>query len=610
MNIKPFILCLFCGYLLLASYWAQAQLILSPNHSTYTAPDGRYAPRSTETPLSLPFFDDFSTTSRLPNPAHWLPNGGTYISNNISIAPPTLNVAVFDGADAQGQPYVFNNPLANGLADQLVSRPIDLSSIQASDDVFLSFYWQAFGLGEVPDGDDSIRLQFKDNADIWHTVWVQRGSGVTQDFAQVFIPLNNNPAYWHAQFQFRFQSFGRLSGPFDHWFVDYVYLDRNRSAIDIARLDVATVQAPTSLLRRYRAMPVRQFNARPTEELSAFVNTSLNNLNSFFNVINYRCTIEDTIAKSSPVEILNESVLINAGARNIAVQAPLSASLIPLNNNPKTLKTKFSVVTGDPALFTPNDSIVSFTTLGDYYAYDDGSAEYVVGVNQRLARVAYRFVLNTPDTLTAIQINIVPFERSLIGETFVLAVWSRLDNRPESLVSARSLPITYSNRDELTTYTLERPIPVQDTIFIGWQQTTDTRLTIGYDKNNDSGNDIFFFLDRNWQQNTELRGSLLLRPVFGEVNTPPITGFEPVSPPTDWRIYPNPSSGSLTVEGTDLPENLQLYSLDGQQKASFALPRDQGLHRLTLPRLPDGMYLLKGRNKQGRTMFEKLIIRH
>jgi len=78
--------------------------------------------------LTLPFFDDFSSSSGFPDTSKWLYGsvGGTYINNRFCVDPPTLNVATFDGLKADGTPYNFTDPLAEGKADSLVSWPIDL----------------------------------------------------------------------------------------------------------------------------------------------------------------------------------------------------------------------------------------------------------------------------------------------------------------------------------------------------------------------------------------------------------------------------------------------------------------------------------------------------
>lgn len=172
-----------------------------------------------QTPLSLPFFDDFSTASGrpgfdIPSAARWQPGSGVYINNTMASNQPTVNVASFDGLMASGIPYTQRTPLEQDYTDTLTSLPLNLAGLSARDSVYISFYWQAKGLGEAPDpGDslsrqagDSLTLQFLDNTNTWHTVWAKVGGTASNNFAQEFISVRS-AAYFHAGFAFRFRMF-------------------------------------------------------------------------------------------------------------------------------------------------------------------------------------------------------------------------------------------------------------------------------------------------------------------------------------------------------------------------------------------------------------------
>ena len=114
-----------------------------------------------QTALQLPFFDDFTTTSAKsgvdqPDPARWQAGSGVYINNTMGFNQPTRNIATFDGLQANGRPYVRDNPLEQGYTDTLASKPINLAGLSAASGVYLSFYWQIKGLGELPDPGDTL----------------------------------------------------------------------------------------------------------------------------------------------------------------------------------------------------------------------------------------------------------------------------------------------------------------------------------------------------------------------------------------------------------------------------------------------------------------------
>src|SRR5690606_86801 len=112
--------------------------------------------------------------------------------------------------------------LENGEGDQLVSQEIDLSPNQVADSLYLSFFWQAGGLAEMPDEQDQLELYFLDREGNWQLAWSVAGGDLeTRDtFRHEMIRVEE--PFFHSQFRFRFVNKGRLSGPFDSWILDYI----------------------------------------------------------------------------------------------------------------------------------------------------------------------------------------------------------------------------------------------------------------------------------------------------------------------------------------------------------------------------------------------------
>jgi hypothetical protein len=185
-------------------------------------------------PLSLPFFDDFSEQEQFPSFRFWETKGGVWINDQMGVDPPSIGVATFDGINAMGRPYNFEAPLSIGSADTLTSLPINLTGLENSN-VYLSFYSQPEGIGDPPELEDSIVLQFKNSSQQWITVWKRSENSFTP-FKQEMIAVNQ-PDYFHVDFQFRFRLFSKQSGPFDVWNIDYVYLDKNRTPTDLSTVD-------------------------------------------------------------------------------------------------------------------------------------------------------------------------------------------------------------------------------------------------------------------------------------------------------------------------------------------------------------------------------------
>ncbi|GAB3801479.1 hypothetical protein GCM10028819_28780 [Spirosoma humi] len=586
-----------------------------------------------QTPLSLPFFDDFSTASGRPgfdqpDPALWQPGSGVYINNTMAIGQPTVNVASFDGLQANGRPYVQNSPLAQGYTDTLASLPINLAGLTVADSVYLSFYWQAKGLGELPDpGDslsrlagDSLTVQFLDRTGTWRTVWAKVGGIVNNNFFQVFIPVQN-AAYFHAGFAFRFRSFGRESGPFDTWNVDYIYLNRGRSVNDRFVKDVAVTKALTPLLKRYTAMPLAQYVVDPASEMADSVRTEINNLFNNFNFTTFDFTIRDEVSgRIVQDDPQTSSMLIPSlsSQRKAAKPAPVSG----LGSATRALlRYKFDLLTTDdqnPSIpgvnLRRNDTISAVAALDDYYAYDDGTWEYAQQIRQR-EQIAIRFILNKPDAIGGVRACIVPFTTNQTGQSFVINVYSNRAGRPGTAIYQQAFTMQYpTSRNGFVEFKFTKSVSVKDTFYVGYQQISSsdtTFLRLGFDKSSPFGAQIFYNAGSNWDQNLttpslNVQGAFLLRPVMGAKPDTIVTAVPEPEPLALLRTYPNPTTGIVRWDNPDLT---QLAVMNSAGRILLTLEPSRGQQTLDLSYLPDGLYLIR-LFADKRSAVQKLIIQH
>ncbi|MFN3316952.1 MAG: hypothetical protein ACK40K_09090, partial [Raineya sp.] len=346
-------------------------------------------------PLNLPFFDDFLGKSIDEN--LW-ENAGVSITNGVALNPVSRGVATLDSYNLRGESYNITSPLAEGFSDTLTSHSIDLSGFTPADSLYLSFFVQAQGLGEAPDESDFLRVDALDDTGEWQSIWQKNGdTSLPPNFEIILLPIRESK-YLHSNFKFRFMRYGRLSGNFDVWHIDYVYLNNNRNANDKCFPDIATTQSKGSYLKNYSAMPAKHFfsYANPTELLGEAIDFSLKNLDCNFRVINYNAPVIDTISDTQvatlPISVVSGSPFIIEPTDNYTLRTTPQMPTLPLTTTKAVLATRLEVATSDgntlipPIDFRKNDTIVHYTTLDDYYAYDDGEAEYVIGVNQRLGR--------------------------------------------------------------------------------------------------------------------------------------------------------------------------------------------------------------------------------
>ncbi len=508
------------------------------------------------TQLELPFWDDFSRTSYLPDTTHWFVETGTSnISVSLGINPPTINVAVFDGWNSQGSPY---SPLEleEGIGDSLVSKFIDLTKVNPAvrESVYLSFFWQKEGRGEFPDDPDFIHLQMMNSEKKWVTIWEKAGEDVSGeiDFKQEIIQVSD-PSFYHAYFQFRFQSYGRLSGGFDTWNIDYVYMNYNRFPGDLAIEDRALTTKPHSWLTQFSAMPYDHFiinleqNLQPTK-------VGVYNLDDQVQPIEYYALIQDSI---KIFDEMNQGTPLNLapGANPEIISEPIDPNAFDRNADSISLilETKFFINSGDSANWfnkydlRSNDTTISIISLDQELAYDDGTAEWAAGLSQKAGMLAYRFVVPKGDAITSVNIYFPDFISSSAGKTFTIIIWDDLFlYRQGRLLTEQHIVKKSTSLNQLTSYNFGRPVVVSDTFYIGYEQSVDDFFPVGLDKNGppQQGN-VFINLDGVWEPSNIIDGNLMIRPVFGFKKAVGIEDeiFK------DILLYPNPNKGAFKIKG-------------------------------------------------------------
>ncbi len=563
---------------------------------------------STQNIQSLPFWDDFSTSYLWPDSSKWINAENVRISNSTGINAPTLNVAVFDGVDAFGSPYNANT-LINGKSDSLTSCLIDLSQLgnDQADSVYLSFFWQLNGRGEIPEENDSIVLEAKGPDNTWTRIWSQKGGIANEntEFRQELIKIPQS--LWHAEFQFKFQAYTNLTGPFDTWLIDYIFLNKSRSTIDIAYLDRALTRRPSFLTAPYTAMPTEQFFSDPQKYVTE-TNSEFYNLNRVFQPIQYSTIVRELLS-GSEIERLNDAILANplpgAFERREFTSPALNSTLLDPNADSLFLETSYFINSGDTYFienidangdttfafnvdYRVNDTVKMVTVLKDYYAYDDGQPDFAAGINQRGGQLAYRFFAEERALLTHVDINFPLTQQA--GQPIQLFVRNELDNDPESVLYQNSYSVLRSEGiGDMRSYELDTPIYVQDTFFIGFIQATNEFLAVGLDKHNDSGSEMFYNVSGQWQPNEFVEGSFLMRPRFDKeiARNFPNQGGEAIA---DINIFPNPSTGRFYIPGE--VKQVQVFDNYGNRQPFFLDDRQRGIW-VDLSKNKKGIYLLK-----------------
>ena len=565
-----------------------------------SAPITAWSVESTDT-LVPPFTDDFSYPSDKPSPALWQ-DAKVWVNDEMALFQNSLGVATFDGLNENGFAYKENALGSDSLADVLTSAYLDL---QGLSNVYLSFQLQEGGRGELPSNADSIVVEYWSpvTAD-WTQVWGQKGSGTSGPFSSIILPVQG-ANYLQKGFRFRFAAYGARAGAYDIWNVDYVQLDKDRNPSDTIITEPAIARAHPLIIGSgaYTSWPWWVSNAssvanRPsTLEFIYRRNGAVPSGGWSLNLGQFRWEENGVLVQQTTAVPVITNTQHNQD-QTFTVSVP-SAAMISFSG-PTTVSTKVWF-DGSAAGFRSNDTVRGTLTLDNYLALDDGSAERAYAVQNVVGgRVAQKFKvggLGGSDTLKGMYFNFVDAGEAYTS-TFRMAVWAPADSGDgpgNILYMSDSLyrPFTGYYRGDMMPYELDSSVSLNAyaEVWLGYICTSSNPMYLGLDQQRTlpSGMPRYYGDGFNWYQSLE-PGVAMMRPYFRY--SPTDMAVEELA--QDFKVYPNPSSGSLSIESPSA--HYVLRTLTG---ATVAAGHVEGYNNLELHHLDAGLYILSLRTAQG-----------
>jgi hypothetical protein len=611
------------------------------------------AQKTLNTNESTNFMDDFSYSGPYPDNRLWL-DDRVFVNNSMAPRPPSAGMATFDGVNEKGRPYGGGF----GVSDVLTSAYLDLEGVGTN--LFLSFYVTPKGYGFPPKDADRFEVDIKDKDGKWKTLMAMPGpGGQSSDLAYPFffrsVSIPNSIGYRYKGFQFRFKAYGSRNGMTSIWNLDYVRMSSAAPVITgidsiAVNADMALIDSPKSILKRYSSMPWWQFKGNEAQECSDSIRFSLMNHSNMIDKF-------DVVSEQIKEEKSNTSILkdfaINQGVdyaqhkyfiilnQSQAYKDKIVNSVQGLNINDKVSFLKEIVSKSQnqdkkyKAVFR-NDTLSSRTILNDYYAYDDGSAESGWTAQGVGSQVAVKFRANVADKIQGTQLYIPRFETDQSKQGFLLKVWvnkgtddvTALNGKPEYEVTLSPFYLD-KVRDSLygfSTYAFTddkgNPTPINvpagKDFYIGWEQLTNTNgpVAVGYDKNTKQGRENMFYKSVNtaWvKAPSYFTGALMLRPMMGDkpvTNSSSLTATKDTDLDAVFDVFPNPSSDVLYLLPKDNIDKTQLNMSMCNQLGQTILnsPFETSLN---VAALQSGVYVLKIENENTKQVFyKKVMIQH
>jgi hypothetical protein len=518
--------------------------------------------------LELPLFDDFSNTFLVADTGSWS-DAYAFINNNFCFKPVSNGVATLDALDADGSIYAHATlSPTTFVADHLTSKTINLQ-YPASDSLYLSFLYQAGGLCDLPEEEDSLMVDFyATDSSQWINVWRIPGRSL-HEFSHAMIPISSE-RFLTSGFRFRFRNRASLSrsndypdkrSNVDYWHVDYVRLDRNRTSSDTILRDVAFYTPLRSVLKELSSVPWSHFEVAYNTTINSFVSARYRNHDSITRNVTRSLTILEPI--------YNESY--NPGTPTAQDLPEHDDTIVDLS-----FIYPFDFQRGDSALirfkaalrtdaFDPkvNDTVIHDQWFKDYYSYDDGTAEAGYGLRASgtaNALVAMKYNSFKPDQLGGVYVyfNQVYDSVNLKNYSFNLMVWDQIDGLPGNVIheDANSFkPIYTSTYTGFIRYEFSEPVPVSGPFFVGWRQDKEYLLNVGLDLNNRPDPHVMYFNMGNWESSTA-PGVIMFRPFLYDGTT---GIYDNPSETSLLQIYPNPASDQLWFKLPDASKGEEIH---------------------------------------------------
>jgi hypothetical protein len=615
---------LFSGLLFIlflsASFTARAQEYLLPLHVNPQLISNQ--PLQTKksinnTLLELPVADDFAQQEPYPNPEIWADNY-VYINNQYAVNPPSIGVATMDALDYNGSIYPFAtiDPVAFN-ADLLTSLPINLD-YPASDSIYFSFFYQPMGNGLMPRAQDSLCADFYDPvSDNWINIWRVPGDTL-QEFEQVMIPIKED-LFLKEGFRFRFRNKASLPqnadyrdkrGNVDHWNIDYVKLDRNRSISDTVIRDVAFQKALPSLLKNLESLPWDHFQAAYNSIYLSYITLNYYNNDTIIRNVTRSAEMYDEVWDELYSPAVTSTQDIFPGTFTVY---NINDILYPFNFN-----------RGDTAIFRvkawlrtdvfdnkSNDTTFRNQVFRDYFAYDDGTAERAYGLRGQGTNngfMAVRFNSYIPDELGGIDLYFTQLFDSLnLDYFFRFMVWDDVNGMPGNVIYEDEFDhsVQYSDRlNKFVRFKFKETVPVNGIFYVGLMQYNQYLLNIGMDINKPANSNLLYNIGNGWQVSSA-PGSLMLRPYIKR-NYNSIEKSETLE--NELRIWPNPASDIIWMdhspENDDAEIGLIIYDITGKAVARFHSINQQ----IYTGNLAEGIYLFKFTSEKHNFKTQRILI--
>ena len=223
------------------------------------------------------------------------------------------------------------------------------------------------------------------------------------------------------------------------------------------------------------------------------------------------------------------------------------------------------------------------------------------------------FSLNKFDSLKAVDIYFAPVVNVplIMNSSYVIWVWNDNSGVPGDSVYADTVRYPeYLNNEFQNAFqrdTLLKAVALNPgTYYVGFQQTGNTPLNVGFDRNFNHRDHMFYNTNGTWA-NSSFDGSYMIRPVFKKLDLG--TRLEEMkSEEKGISIFPNPADEFISIhlfgKSSSNEFDVVVHDLSGRKVLQ---QRIRNHEKVSTTSLAEGIYILKI-NSSSEVVFTKTIV--
>ena len=473
---------------------------------------------------------------------------------------------------------------------------------------------------------DSVFITVADTT--WYHIWSVPGQTLEdfmdendgQYFKQVMIPITDLK-FFRDDFYFRFYNYASIVSSSlpsnrsneDNWSIDFVYLNINRTIDDTDYPMLTFSGQQPSFFNRYQSIPYRQYRINPYTLTREYLDIDVANLDGIDHEANYYYTVQQIGGGQHYTRTVRPTIIPPYKTDGYlecseyeSPACPNVGELFAISLDYDSVSYQISHYLYDSTANPPLvDSMVYRIGMYNYYAYDDGIPELGFGVRPAGGRFAVRFDVADFDTIQGVQLLFNHTLNDANNKYFDIVIWKDANGKPgEELYRLENQRPQWQDQIyRFSYYRFDKTVALAGAFYIGIEQRSDDLINIGFDTSIDNIDYNFVNTNGSWQQSSK-HGSLMIRPVVGASY---FIGVEENGPSTGsetFRIYPNPVSNILHIEGDIDGGQVSIYDLMGRM-----VYQSEYQTEIPVSQLNDGLYFLSITTSEGQVINQKFIIR-